>query len=261
MKTRNYEDLQQVELLNTMAGQRLSVSIFYIDGMVIDTGPSKKRDVVKTLFDTWEVERVVCTHHHEDHTGGGSYVEATLKIPVYMHPLGAKICEKRAKMPLYRRIYWGNRRPFQALPLQSSFTTKNYTWDVLHTPGHADDHIALYNREKRWMFGGDLYVQPAPKSMFAFESLPQMISSLEKVLTYDFDVYICSHAGVIEEGRAAIKQKLAYLQKVQADVRALDKKGISPRTIRKQLFPKKHPMHYLSFFENSPQHIISSVLK
>lgn len=261
MKTSNYDDLQQIELLNTMAGQRLRVSIFYIDGMVIDTGPSKKLHIVKSIFDTWKVERVVCTHHHEDHTGGGFYVANQLDIPIYMHALGAKICAKRAHMPLYRRLYWGNRLPFKAIPLESSFQTKNYTWDVLETPGHADDHVALYNREKKWMFGGDLYVQPTPKSMFAFESLPQMITSLKKVLTYDFDVYICSHAGVIEEGRKAVEHKLSYLQKVQAEVQLLHEQGISPRTIRKQLFPKKHPMHYLSFFENSPQHIVTSVLK
>lgn len=261
VKTSNYHDLQQVELLNTMAGQHLRVSVFYIDGMVIDTGPSRKLDVVESLFDTWDVERVVCTHHHEDHTGGASHIAQKLNIPIYMHDLGTKICAKRASLPLYRRLYWGNRLPFKSIPLEATFQTKDYTWDVLHTPGHADDHVALYNREKKWMFGGDLYVYPTPKSMFAFESLPEMIASLEKVLTYDFDVYICSHAGVIEEGRKAVEHKLSYLRKVQADVRALHKEGFSPRTIRKQLFPKKHRMHYLSFFENSPHHMVRSVLE
>lgn len=261
MKTSHYEDLQQVELYNTMAGQRLNVSIFYIDGMVIDTGPSKKVDSVLPLFDAWNVERVVCTHHHEDHTGGARAIVEKYNLPIYMHELGAKLCATRAHMPLYRRVYWGDRRPFQAIPLSPTFKTWNYTWDVIHTPGHADDHVALYNREKKWMFGGDLYVYPTPKSMFAFESLPEMIASLKKILTYDFDVYICSHAGIIEEGRKAVEHKLTYLLKVQSEVRTLHQQGHSPRAIRKRLFPKKHPMHYLSFFENSPRHLVKSVLE
>ena len=261
MKTSIYDDLQQVELHNMMAGQNLRVSIFYLDGMVIDTGPSKKIDTVFPFIQSWNAEKIVCTHHHEDHTGGAYYIAKKLNIPIYMHPLGVKICKEKAHMPLYRKIYWGNRLPFTALPLEDTFQTKQYTWDVLHTPGHADDHIALYNREKKWMFGGDLYVRPTPKSMFAFESIPQMIASLKKLLTYDFDVFICSHAGIIEEGRKAIEHKLAYLQQVQQDVQKLHEEGLSQRCIRKQLFPRKHPMHYLSFFENSPQHIVTSVLK
>lgn len=261
MKTKKFEDIQQVELFNTMAGQTLRVSIFYIDGMVIDTGPSRKLDSVLPLFEMWDIDRIVCTHHHEDHTGLAAAIIEKYDIPVYMHEIGKEICAKDAKMPLYRRVYWGERKAFQAKVLTSTFQTRTYTWDVLHTPGHADDHVALYNREKRWMFGGDLYVHPTPKSMFAFESLPAMIASLEKMLTYDFDIYICSHAGVIEEGRQAVAHKLFYLRQAQKDIRMLHHQGLNHRSIRKKLFPKKHPMHYLSFFENSPYHFVRSALE
>lgn len=260
MQIMNYEDLQQIEVIHTMAGQTLRISVYFIDGLLIDTGPSRKSEQLLPVFNKLPIERVVCTHHHEDHTGLAFFL-AEKQVPIYMHELGKELCATEAKMPFYRRVYWGKRRPFQASIIEDTFSTEQYTWDVLHTPGHADDHISLYNREKKWMFGGDLYVHPTPKSMFGFESLPGMISSLEKMLSYDFDVYVCSHAGVIEEGRKAVEHKLAYLRSVQAEIRTLHERGLDPRAIRKQLFPKKHPLHYLSMFENSPHHIVRSVLK
>src|SRR5690625_6821118 len=77
---------------------------------------------------------------------------------------------------------------FIASPIEDVFHTENYEWDIIHSPGHADDHIALYNREKGWMFGGDLYVYSRPRSMYAFESLPILIDSLQNILTYDFKI-------------------------------------------------------------------------
>ena len=66
---------------------------------------------------------------------------------------------------------------------------------------------------------------------------------------------------LLADGRQAIEKKLAYLLKVQRDVLSLHNKGLSPNEIRKKMFPKRHPMHYISFFENSPKHIISSILE
>ncbi len=261
MQRMNYEDLQQVEVVHTMARQTMRVSVYFIDGLLIDTGPSRKKEQLVPIFKKLPIERIVCTHYHEDHTGLGYWLDEQKQVPIYMHKLGKELCASKAKMPFYRRVYWGKRRPFHASIIESTFTTPRYTWDVLHTPGHADDHISLYNREKKWMFGGDLYVHPTPKSMFEFESLPMMITSLEKMLGYDFDVYICSHAGVIEEGREAVEHKLAYLQSVQVEIRSLYENGLTARAIRKRLFPKKHPLHYLSLFENSPHHLVRSVLE
>src|SRR5690625_7625000 len=73
-----------------------------------------------------------------------------MKTPIYIHEYGVGDCEKNGKIPLYRRAFWGSRKAFQPQTLPHLFKTKQYTWDIIHTPGHAHDHVALYNREKRW---------------------------------------------------------------------------------------------------------------
>jgi len=261
LKIKEYEGLMQLELTVQMAGQLLHVSVFYLDGLLIDTGPFKKKAEMLALLEQWQIDNIILTHHHEDHTGLAQWASRHLNIPVYMHALGLEKTRKRVRLPLYRRLFWGKRPPFQAKEIGSSFRTANYTWDVIHTPGHAEDHIALYNREKKWLFGGDLFVQATPKSAYRFESIPKMIHSLRRILTYDFDVYICSHRGILLDGRAQIERKLHYLIQMQQEVLHLHNKGKTPKQIQQQLLPKKHFMHYISLFENSPKHFIRSVLE
>ena len=261
VKRKILDDLTQLEFTLSFGGQQLSVSVFLIDGLLIDTGPSKKKEELVSLLKDYDINEVILTHHHEDHTGAAHLIQEDKKIPIYICESGIKNCEARMKLPLYRKVFWGEREPFQPQPLGNTHKSPSYTWDVIHTPGHAHDHIALYNREKQWLFGGDLYVQSMPKSSFAFESIPIIIQSLRTMLTYDFEVYICSHAGIIQNGRRAIERKLNYLVEIEQEVLSLHKDGMSRREIRKELFPKRHAMNYLSLFENSPQHIVNSILK
>lgn len=261
MQLKKFEDLQQAELTVAMGGQTIHVSVFLIDQLLIDTGPVRKMKKLIPLFEQWKMEKAIITHHHEDHSGLGNWIIKNKQIPIYMHEKGVRLCQKTDYLPFYRRVFWGKREPFTASPTNDVFYTENYEWDIIHSPGHADDHIALYNREKGWMFGGDLYVYPKPKSMYAFESLPSMIESLQKIVTYDFHTYICSHGGVLADGKRRIKEKLNYLLKVQEDVLRLYNKGFTAKEIRKQLFPHRHIMHYISMFENSPIHLINSVIR
>ena len=248
MQIKNYDDLQQVEMMLSFGKQKMTVSIYFIDGLLIDTGPMKMATNLIPLFRKLDMTKVVLTHHHEDHTGMAHWIQENKGIPIYIHKSGIKNCEEQMKLPFYRKVFWGERESFRPRELTDRFTTATYNWDVIHTPGHAHDHVALYNREKGWMFGGDLYVQSAPKSMFAFESVPEIIASLRKLLTYDFETYICSHAGIKTQGRQVISNKLDYLESVQQEVQRLHNRGMNPKTIKKKLFPKSHPLHYLSLF-------------
>lgn len=261
MQITSYGELKQAQLWIALAGQRITVSVYLIDGLLIDTGPIKMRKQLMQLFNEWPINEVVLTHHHEDHTGMANWLQTNKEVPIYIHESGIEKCIAPIKLPLYRKVFWGERACFQPLALNETFKTPHYTWDVIHTPGHADDHVALYNQEKRWMFGGDLYVQSNPKSLFSFESVPLTIQSLRLLLTYDFEVYICAHAGYIKEGRKAIEEKLNYLEEIERQVLRLNTEGHTKRQIQKMLFPKRHPMNYLTLFENSPRHIVNSILK
>lgn len=261
MKKKMHDDLTEIQLINRRFGMTLKVSLFYIDHLLIDTGTIRKKEQLLPVFNEWDIEQVVVTHHHEDHSGLAYWLEENKDLKIYGHYSGVDLGRSTKRLPFYRRVFWGPKKPYNISPLQESFQTNRYTWDVIHTPGHAPDHIALFNREKKWMFGGDLYVQRQPKSMFSFESVPTLIQSLKTLLTYDFSIYICSHVGVIPRGREAIEGKLNYLKMMQKNILTLHEAGLSVNNIRKKLLPERHPLHYLSFLDNSPKHMIRSVLR
>lgn len=260
MKITTFEQIEQAMVAVSRAGVTLSVYIYFVDGLLIDTGPARMAQRLRPLFSKWPIEQVLITHHHEDHTGLAHWLQQTKNVPIWMHAKGAEICKKGARLPFYRNVFWGKYEPFEADRVGRTIETENYTFEVIDTPGHAEDHVVLYNRENGWLFSGDLYVTPTPKSSFKFESIPEMIISLEKVLTYDFDTVFCAHKGIVKNGKEAIRNKLHYLLQYEEKVLTLYERGMTPREIQRELFPRRHPMHYLSFFENSPRHFIESIL-
>jgi len=259
MQIKSFEDVLQANIPVALAKSELHVSLYLVDGVLIDTGPSREAEMIASLLSQWEFNQVVLTHHHEDHTGLAPWIQEQKQVPLYIHEEGIDLCRKKAKLPLYRRFFWGKRLAFEPEAISSTLQSEHYTWEVIHTPGHAIDHIALYNREKGWMFGGDLYVQPRPKSMFRFEDVPLLIKSLRKLLSYDFTTYFCQHAGIILNGKKAIRQKLDYLMSAQQEILFMHNEGKSTKQIQQELFPKKHMMNYYSFGESSPRHFIHSI--
>lgn len=110
------------------------------------------------------------------------------------------------------------------------------------------------------LFTGDLYVTPKTKVVLREESIPHIIGSLEKVLTYDFLEIYCNHAGYIENGRDALMRKLNYLKELSYKIEVLNEEGLTTDEITEQLFNKKYPITKFSLGEWDAAHIVSSVL-
>lgn len=184
---------------------------YLTDGVLIDTGAQSLHKFFEPFIDEADYDQIMTTHFHEDHSGCAAYAAQTKKLPIFLNEISIPSCEKRADYPLYRQIFWGKRKPFHAQAMSDSFSFRKAQWDVIDTPGHAFDHKAFLNRETGQLFTGDLFVSEKTKVILADESIPEIIRSLERVLTLDFEDVFCSHAGFVENGRAALQRKLDYL--------------------------------------------------
>lgn len=242
-------------------GFTMSVYSYLIDGVLIDTGAQSLHKYFEAFIDVADFDQVMITHHHEDHTGCASYIEKSRKIPIFINEKSIDDCAKKADYPFYRKAFWGSRKPFQAKPSLKTFNSRNATWDVIDTPGHAFDHQSYLNRNTGQLFTGDLFVQVHTKLILSDESISTIINSLEKVLTYDFDEVICQHAGFVIDGRTALKQKLDYLVSVKQEVISLSQQGYSAIEICQLLFPKRYPIIKISRGEWDSLHIVNSILK
>jgi endoribonuclease LACTB2 len=244
-----------------LQGVKLNVYCFVVDGVLIDTGAKSLEKEFKPFFKQQDIDQVVITHFHEDHTGGAAFLQKELQLPIYMNDRMLDYCKKKADYPLYRKLFWGKRKPFQAKEIGKTFSSRHATWDVIETPGHAIDHLTFLNRETGQLFTGDLYCQEKTKVVLREESVPTTIASLQNVLTYDFGEVFCCHAGYLEDGRAALQKKLEHLLSLQGKIIKFYEDGMSPIQISKTLFPNKYPIILFSSGEWDSLHIINSILE
>ncbi|MDN4608514.1 MBL fold metallo-hydrolase [Sporosarcina highlanderae] len=240
---------------------RLNVHCFEVDGVMIDTGAHALSKEFNAFFTQADVDKVAVTHSHEDHTGGAAHLQKEYGLPVLMNEMSIVECHRKAAYPLYRQLFWGRRRPFQAQPIGETFTSRTATWNVIETPGHAKDHLSFLNQETGQLFSGDLYVHPQTKLILREESVPQIIASLEHVLTYDFGELFCCHAGYVKDGKLALLNKLDYLQELRGKIHLLKEQGYGEQEIHSLLFKKKYPMSIFSSGEWDSIYIVRSILE
>jgi endoribonuclease LACTB2 len=245
----------------SLQGIKLNVHSYFIDGVLIDTGSRSLEKFFKPFFKQLDIDQVVITHEHEDHTGGAAFLQEELQLPLFMNHLTIESGMKKADYPLYRQLFWGKRRPFRAEPIGEIFHSPNATWRAIKTPGHAADHLAFLNENTGQLFTGDLYCQERTKVVLRDENVQDTIESLTRLLPYDFEEVFCSHAGYLKDGKTAIKRKLEYLLDLQGNILKQYSEGKTPEEINAELFPKKYPIILFSSGEWDSMHIVNSILE
>ncbi|WP_185959520.1 MBL fold metallo-hydrolase [Planococcus salinarum] len=236
------------------------VFLYMVDGLLIDSGPEKLREELLSLFQENDFDQLVLTHNHEDHTGNAAWIQNNLAKPIFIHPQGLSECLGAGDYPNYRRITWGGREAFSPQPVSAAIQSRNLKWRILHTPGHTDDHIALYNEERKLLFTGDLYVAARTKVSMKTESVPKIMSSIRLLLDNEFTAIYCSHAGYLENGRELLEQKLRYLEAISVKATALAAGGESAQQIADTLLPGNYPIIRFSEKEWDTVHLIRSIL-
>ena len=244
----------------TFLNIKLNVYVYFVDGILIDTGAQSIAKEYLSFFNQLKIDQVALTHYHEDHSGCASFLQQNYKVPILMNTMKIDACRKKADYPMYRKLFWGKRKPFEGTEIQSIFTSAHAKWDVIETPGHSDDHLSFLNRQTGQLFTGDLYCQERTKVVLREESIPTIIHSLKRVLTYDFDEVFCCHAGFLKKGRIALQRKLDYLLDIQERVIKEYKEGKPPEQINKILFPKNYSITKFSRGEWDSIHIINSII-
>ncbi|WP_128895561.1 MBL fold metallo-hydrolase [Longirhabdus pacifica] len=237
------------------------IYIYLIDDCLIDTGPSRSGKYIIPYLQQNRFDQVILTHHHEDHTGQAAWIQQNKNVPLYIHEKGKAICEESGNYPYYRKMYWGKREAFQAQKLHDVLETKNHTFEVIHTPGHAEDHVVLFDKNNGFLFSGDLYILRRPTNIWGFENMNGIINSIKKVMPLDFESLYCYHAGAIPDGKKRLKQKLEYLEELKGKTVAYNQQGMTEKEIVKQLSLKRNILSYWSFGAYSPLNLVRSLLE
>ncbi|MCL6478914.1 MAG: MBL fold metallo-hydrolase [Peptococcaceae bacterium] len=238
----------------------LKVFWFYYDGNLIDTGPSRLVKELASFLQNKQVDRVLLTHFHEDHSGNAAWLQRERNVPVLINPLAVGVCKEDAQLPLYRRYFWGSRRKFDPQPLGEAVEYEGGRLEVIASPGHSHDHVCFLDRKRGCVFTGDLFVTPKTRTIMRYESIPEIIKSIRRLLAEDFDTLYCAHSGVVENGHEMMAAKLRYLEQIREEVLSLHRRGMSIEAIDKKIFIKPQPLTYISSGEWSSRHIVRSII-
>ncbi|MGO1059266.1 GNAT family N-acetyltransferase [Planococcus sp. FY231025] len=257
----NIYEQEEVICAEGTLGQGRKVFVYWVDGMLIDTGAEKMQESLIPFYKKYGFDQVVLTHNHEDHTGTAAWIEEHLQKPIFVHQNGVALCRLPGEYPKYRQQTWGGRIAFSPLPLPKIVQSRHHTWKVIYTPGHAGDHTAFYNEATGQLFSGDLFVSPKTKVMMATESVPEIRESLNKLLATDFRSLYCSHAGYLPNGRDMLQAKLENLENLTEATIDLAQKGLSALEIRDRLLPGAYPIIAFSEGEWDSLHVINSILQ
>ena len=143
--------------------------------IVIDPGESKQIiDLVKS--NEIDLEGILITHHHYDHTNGIEEILKYKKVEVYGPKNNVNSITKRVKQ-------------------NDVFNLIGLKFEVIETPGHTLDHIAFYclKDEKSILFCGDTLFSGGCGRVFE-GTYSQMYESLKKLSKLPEDTQIfCGH--------------------------------------------------------------------
>jgi glyoxylase-like metal-dependent hydrolase (beta-lactamase superfamily II) len=193
--------------------------------IVLDPGPDSPEHVRAIISATGgRVTKILISHRHSDHVGG---------VPELQHRLGAPSCAF-SSAPLLEGIV-----PDQALSHDEKFDG----FKVIHTPGHAADHICFARESDGLLLSGDhvmswssSVVSPPDGNMAAY------FASLELLITRKDQLYLPGHGPPLPEPRLFVKDLLAHRQRREKSLWVSLREGPMKATdLVRQLYHKQHP--------------------
>jgi glyoxylase-like metal-dependent hydrolase (beta-lactamase superfamily II) len=141
---------------------------------LVETGPAKvadavAREVTAAGLDPADLAWIVVTHIHLDHAGGvGDLVRSFPNATVVVHPAGARHLVDPARLlassarvygPLMDTVY-GGLTPVEAERVRAADDGETLDLggrrlELLHAPGHAKHHLAVFEPDLGVLFAGD----------------------------------------------------------------------------------------------------------
>jgi glyoxylase-like metal-dependent hydrolase (beta-lactamase superfamily II) len=181
------------------------------DGIAIDPGPTRLRRALRRhlkRLPAGSIREVVATHHHDEHSGNLDWLAEKTEATLHVGDATARYLNASPRLPWIRRFMIGGLAPIHS-PFRA-IGDKVGDLEAIRTPGHCNDHIALYDRKEKILFAGDCF-------MGVYFSAPNpdvdsrlWIETLERLLALDIEILIEGH-GHIHTLRADIPDNCPLL--------------------------------------------------
>ncbi len=201
--------------------------------IAIDPGPADAAHL-ETLWRAagGDIRLIVCTHSHPDHSPGAAplqalCVQAGRAMPPILGLPSAPTARANSAFTPDRALQNGE---LLALVFKGPEAEITHTLEVVHTPGHAANHVCLLLREDGLLFSGDHILNGSTTVVDPPDgNMADYIDSLDRLdvlcAEYGVEFILPAHGYVLGFARQAIAQlkahRLAREAKVLAAMRAL----------------------------------------
>jgi glyoxylase-like metal-dependent hydrolase (beta-lactamase superfamily II) len=158
------------------------------------------------------------------------------------------------KLPWVRALIIGQppdlKQPYRLLG--DTVETKSGQLRVIPTPGHSEDHVALYDAGEKLLFAGDAFMGSYFATPNPDVDSHKWLVSLERLLALDIEIMVEGHghiytlradipdfAGVVirQDPKTAIREKLTYLRWLREQIVAGFEDRLPVRVIEATCFP------------------------
>jgi glyoxylase-like metal-dependent hydrolase (beta-lactamase superfamily II) len=157
-------------------------------------GAAAHVDAVAQALGDRPLARVLITHGHADHSSGVPALRARWPgLEVFKWPLPGER---------------GARRLSEGRTLRAG----NDELTVVHTPGHAPDHVCFWRAGTRELFAGDMVVAGATVMIPAGRggNMREYLASLERIRALDAARIFPGHGPIIDRPAAIVDEYLAH---------------------------------------------------
>lgn len=218
-----------------------SVSAYLVRGVLVDLGfPAVAREV-RLFLQHARPAGVLLTHWHEDHAGNVE-LAARDALPIGASAATLALLGAPPAIGLYRRAIWGT--PPRLASRFLAFTSDSLR--LIPTPGHSDDHHAVWDEERETLFAGDLFLGVKVRMAHPGERPRTLARSVRDAAALRPKRVFDAHRGLVPD---PVNTLLAKADWMDETIDAIDRAiaaGWSDRAIAREVLGTEPLEHYVS---------------
>jgi len=160
---------------------------------VIDPGPALHEHIEVIIQASANIKQILLTHTHPDHSPGTRLLQDNIDVPVF-----ALITENSKDQDI-------TFTPERILIDGEIIANEYYSIEVIHTPGHASNHLCYLLKDEKLLFTGDHIMDGSTVVIAPPDgNMQDYIDSLAKLKEYDLNKIAPGHGELIDEPYAVV---------------------------------------------------------